>query len=380
MKKLFVCVWIVSSLILSLYGAVTWKEFTSEDIAGAYGMLAWKAPQLLGVRRTLLYTPEEIESKEPIALIVVHGTFAAESKEYQNEAQYFFPGVKVYAQKLADEYKAPVRLVFYRWSGYDGHNYRYEAGKHLAQVIDEHHGHRIITIAHSHGGNVVNYASNHIKGKIDLMIHFGTPVIAGDQSYRPSNFTMLCNFYSSSDLIQLLGATDAHKAWRGAMKMWYTPLTTFRNYCLENVGSEAGRVINVSTQINGYDADHSDIKNIVSEMPAVIRNFTEHYQLHNDFHLNVDLRHNNAKYKILCALKNPKKDTEDAIIEQEMRRSEEQKALYRKLYSKEMGSVLPRLRYLSSLAFNTLLLVPRIRSLCERYKFYKFAPFMAVLD
>lgn len=372
--------WIASSFIVSLFGAVSWQELTNDDIATTYGTLAWKAPHLLGIRRTLLYTPEEIESKEPIALIVVHGTFAAESKEYQNEARYFFPGVKTYAQKLADEHKTPVRLIFYRWSGYDSHQHRHEAGKHLAQVIDEHHGHRIITIAHSHGGNVVNYASNHIKDKIDVMIYFGTPVITGEAVYRPSNFTMLCNFYSPSDLIQLLGATDAHKAWRGALKMWHTPLMSFRNYCLENVGTQAGRVVNVCTQINGYDADHSDIKNIVSQMPAIMRNFTEHYQLHDDFNLNVDMRHSNSKYKVICALKKANKDQADAAIEKEIKRSEEQKELYRKLYSKEMGSVLPRLRYLSSLAFNTLILVPHIRSLCERYKFYKFAPFMAVLD
>jgi hypothetical protein len=368
---------LLSSLCSYIHSDASWKELESDAITGAYGDLAWKSGGLLGVRRTLLYTPDVVEeNKQPIAVVVVHGTFAADSEDYYQNARYFFPDIQEYGRQLAVKEKVPVKVIFYRWSGYENHLYRCEAGKHLAQVINKHADHKIITVAHSHGGNVVNYASNYITNSIDLMIHFAVPVVHENDVYKPNNFKMLCSFYSTSDLIQLLGATDAHRGWQGARKMWQIPLFTFRGYSVNNVGPAAGKVINIRTQINGCDADHTDIKYCMPAVSKVLDTISEKYPLHDDLCLNVDFRQQNPEHQVLLAIREPKKGTaeNESLYKAELAYSDTQRELYKKLYDVDMAMARPRLRFLSSVFINTLLLVPRVRWLFHKYQLYKAAP------
>ena len=82
---------------------------------------------------------------------------------------------------LCQAEQCPATIFVYRWSGYNNDQARKEAGALLATLIDKLDHCKIITMAHSHGGNVANFASNLIKTKIDLMVHCAVPIILNDR-------------------------------------------------------------------------------------------------------------------------------------------------------------------------------------------------------
>lgn len=372
MKRIFryvaLSIGILGSLCSYISTAPTWYELKQIGLSTVYGDLAWKAGGLLGIRCALLHIPDKVEDTRPIAIIAIHGTFAAESREYSDNAIYFVPALKACAEEFAQKEKAPVKVIFYRWSGYDNDDSRKEAGKKLAHIIDHYHGYKIITVAHSHGGNVVNYASNLIRSKIDLMLHFAVPVIYQNDLYTPHNFKALYNFYSTNDIVQLLGATDAHKSFEGIRRRWWMPSHVYRNYSL----GKAGKVINIDTSINGYEADHSDIKNIISVVPRCVALCEKKYPHHNHFYLNVDIRQK-LEHQVIVTIKESNKEAPEELVY-----SQEQKCIYKKLYNREIDSLKPRFAALYSTVMNALLLLPHVRDLCERYRWYKAAPYIAL--
>jgi hypothetical protein len=91
-------------------------------------------------------------SASPV-VILVHGTLAQEMKWYR-------PGGKFYKELEKQALKQKQVLVPFRWSGRLGERARINSAESLAKLIisypkDE----KIILIGHSHGGNVINFAS-----------------------------------------------------------------------------------------------------------------------------------------------------------------------------------------------------------------------------
>ncbi len=348
-------------------GAHAWEHMAFLDIVNTYGDLAYKKGTHCGIEQVYTHVPEGTEHKQPLLFIVVHGTYASANPDYYAN---YYTRVQVCAQQLACERKTPVKIIFYRWSGFNTPLARKEAGDILAKIINEHEGLEIITIAHSHGGTVVNYASNIIKNQIELMVHYAVPVIVENEIFRPSNFRLLCNFYSLTDIIQLIGAHSVTTALKESIKYSIASLAAQREYSAQTVGNNAGRVVNIRTRFHGYETDHSAIKNAIVVLPHVLDNLTSKYRLHDQLELNVDVTQ--KEYPILLMARTEKTENEDAS--QEASHSMSQKEIYKKQYGREIGAAPSRLSYFSEIVANTLLLIPTIRSLCSGYNFDKYVP------
>lgn len=92
--------------------------------------------------------------KKDIEIIIVHGTFATNFDWYQEDGD-FYEAVLLAAKK---EFCCPITMLPFRWTGYLGCLSRIEAATRLAEHIitsDK----KIYTIGHSHGGNVINLAT-----------------------------------------------------------------------------------------------------------------------------------------------------------------------------------------------------------------------------
>lgn len=92
--------------------------------------------------------------KKDIEIIIVHGTFAANFDWYQ-EGGDFYEAVLLTAKK---EFCCPVTILPFKWTGYLGCLSRIEASTKLAEHIiasDK----KTYTIGHSHGGNIINLAT-----------------------------------------------------------------------------------------------------------------------------------------------------------------------------------------------------------------------------
>ncbi len=365
MKRIIILLTILCSFCpLAAY----WTELSPEEILSTYGDLASAKGSPCGIRRLLKHTPDPVDpTKKPLALIVVHGTYAAESPEYTDS---YGTRIQVCAQQLACEWAAPTRIIYYRWSGLNTEDARKQAGETLAKVIDLHSNFHIITIAHSHGGTVVNYASNSIKNPIDVMAHYAVPVMAEHPAWRPNNFKLLCNFYALSDIVQLIAATTVTKAFKEGLKLQLTQLAPFREHSAQTAGSNAGRIVNVRTRFHGYETDHSSIKNAIVVLPHLLEMLEKNYAIHNDLELNVDITQKD--YPLLIMARNEQIHLEHALKETEF--SLQQKQLYKKLYGHEISKIPPSLHYYSEIMANTLLLVPTIRQLCSDWALEKYLP------
>lgn len=366
MKRIIVVVFSACALFQTLQA---WREFTRPEIVRTYKDLAWKTGQQCGIRRVMLYTPDLIENK-PIALILVHGTYAADSHEYYEDSASFFPRLQQCAEELAELYKAPLRIIFYRWSGFNSDEARKEAGRMLIKIIDGLGEYTLMTLGHSQGGNIINFASNHIQGSIDLMIHFAVPIMFESEDYKPNNFKLLCNFYSSNDIFQVLGAhNNLSKVLKASlMNRSLAGFSSMRAYIPQFVGSNAGRVVNIDTRFKGSKPDHSHIKNGISALPQILDSLSKHYVLHSDFDLNLDPTQKDAP--ALFMVKNSSLNGDDAA--KELALSLQQQQTYKKLYGKEISA--DQTNSYASIVANTLLLIPPVRALAQRIKFDTYLP------
>ena len=132
-----------------------------------------------------------------ISTIFVHGTWSDPST-FKSDFK------KAVAQTLKDDNQKN-----FSWSGNNDVESRKGAGKELAQMIKKEiknleDGEKITIIAHSHGGNVVKYASQELsKGELDRVIFLATPH-RNDASFNQASLNKggrVVNVYGSKDLI-----------------------------------------------------------------------------------------------------------------------------------------------------------------------------------
>ncbi len=190
----------------------------------------------INIRRALKFAPNKnVESfgertdathgVKELVIFLVHGTscgsidkdfYESDQQEiyganYYKEKQGVWSQAKYVAQKLADAEKEPVTLVSLGWNGANHDEDRNAAGNDLAKLINEYYPQdqfRVVTVAHSHGGNVVIksaqvLASTGEKRRIDLMVNLATP---GRPDYVSANFKTLINVSSDADYVQLTGS------------------------------------------------------------------------------------------------------------------------------------------------------------------------------
>lgn len=110
-------------------------------------------------------------SAQPV-VIIIHGSFASTTSWPQPDGA-FFKEIEHQAHELGH------KTITFCWSGIPTDQEIIKGGKILAQLITSYpDNERIITIGHSHGGNVINIASQ----LLHKLISHGTPAVQADVS------------------------------------------------------------------------------------------------------------------------------------------------------------------------------------------------------
>jgi hypothetical protein len=127
-------------------------------------------------------------------IILVHGTWGQEGSWYQ-------PGGKFYTELQ----KSNPHLVSFVWVAHNRHEARVNAARNLAALIMSYpEDVSLILVGHSHGGNVINLASQLITDshRIEAVFSLATPV--SNESYYP-NMAVITHYYhlfSLQDTVQ----------------------------------------------------------------------------------------------------------------------------------------------------------------------------------
>lgn len=182
------------------------------------------------IQQVLTYRPKGQKSEDDasrIALMLVHGTippWASQNKDFFVQGNPVFEAIRSFAQELGDREHALVEVVSLKWGGSNSDASRKTAGGTFARLLDGRYAEyrKIYTIAHSHGGNVVNVATNEMsKACIDTMIHLYTPAVAKDDSsyqcYQPheDKYNRWFNLYSTGDMVQFAGSFQGWNIFSG---------------------------------------------------------------------------------------------------------------------------------------------------------------------
>lgn len=196
------------------------------------------------------------ESKNPVILILIHGTFSS--------ADQFLDKIILNKDVIPENFFTesvyngiqPVKLS-YNWTGKNSDEARIQGGKVLGQGLNDIMQQctqagvapKIILIGHSHGGNVIAVASNIVTKPIDCAVMLATPVLRYDlkkKSYTENDLYLprlrfikqLFLFYSSVDFVQTTGALTEE------FKRRYGPLPGIDLY-------------NVHLLLNGQEPSHT---------------------------------------------------------------------------------------------------------------------------
>lgn len=333
-----------------------WIDCGSTHISEMFGEYAANISNSLGVREMHYFTNNETDKNvKPLLFVLLHGTFSQNSTDYYMPGSVTFESTKRYAKSLASRLKAATCLISFQWSGLNKHGSRVEAGKALANILDTHFADfQIVTIAHSHGGNVVNVASNSIKrASLDTMIHLATPVLENSNKiYKPKNFRTLWNFYTTGDIVQFLGSIDT------------SDIFSRKGSSRKIKHKKQGRVINIRVQINGYDTNHCAIKSILSDIDTVGTKLLL-YKLHNDFDMNVDST-GTTPAKVLLAIRNQLPEVDNESLE--VLYSNYQKKVFEQVYGKQIDDKGGFITGTYSKAHNTIAMVKPIQKLRKFFK------------
>lgn len=187
--------------------------------------------------------------------ILIHGTWGADCSWYVPTGDFF--------QALEGTVCGKNSVVVpFRWSGGCGHDSRVQAAQNLVKLIKTYHEKTaIFIIAHSHGGNVVNLASQFLaqeednKHRIRALFALGTPVMS---NYLPNMKVIeyLYNLFSFEDLIQTVLGLSVREF------------------------PEHRRIANLRVIINAKEPDHAGLHHpIVGKWIAYVhRYFKQHLQ------------------------------------------------------------------------------------------------------
>lgn len=237
------------------------------------------------------FIPDECDNlSEKVVISMVHGTFVHADdylpgkKDIKKEEGKIFRALIGYAQSKAAEFNKPVVLWVFKWDGSNSQEGRIKGGKSYAKIhnrffslpqwYDTH-------IAHSHGGNVITYASGKLWRKAKKVYLFATPPRAGeDKRFEPRNIEQLILFWTDLDLVQVLGSLKADS---------YTALlmSPFDQNSSRKLKNDTADVRNTRVLIDGWGCGHSSIKNVLWVLAEVEKKIAEDFPYHADLQLNL---------------------------------------------------------------------------------------------
>lgn len=272
-----------------------WQSLSQIQIEEKFGNLAYKGLTPCGIRTNEYYVPYNVApAGKRTVVVVIHGTFVPDTGDYYDPKATFYQYVREFARVQAERDCSPIEVISLRWTGKNISADRQNGAVYLASVLNNLYADaKIITIAHSHGCNLVNCASRMLSPNvlIDHIINIATPVREGNENkFRPLNFKQLTQFYSTGDSIAALGSVTAKSALC-AINPWYKGSTrkyTQRDGC---------RITNIRTQINGQEVGHVDIKGVITYLQDILDARDTHYLFNNDLDLNLD-EHNGVLLSI----------------------------------------------------------------------------------
>lgn len=234
---------------------------------------------------------------DPIVFFVVHGTWSRGNPEYYDPNSAEFKSVISFVHELAERYAQPVEIVSFQWEGADSIEARFEGGDRLRRLIEWHYqrddGYGIIwAYCHSHGGNVVNVASQDVQ--FDTCIYWATPVVEGTLSmYRPMYIRRLYHMYATSDPVQQAGSFD-----RRSLSTFFAHRGNGRVYQAQ----EDKRILNMRLQCDGKGPGHIAIKSAMKAMWRIMDIAEEVYYFHNHLDVNISShkKGDNAHDPMIC--------------------------------------------------------------------------------
>lgn len=324
----------------------TWNRVKNEQLEALFGQL--KKPGYIfsgeGIRSREIYIPKNLNktTQRPTVVILVHGTFASNTPEYHDQNSPFYQGVLNFAVNHAEKTGQPIDVISFRWSGKNSSSDRIEAAKKLINLLKFYldNNYETITIAHSHGANLVNHASQLLPDnkQIDHIIHFAAPVRdTTDLQFKPMHFKRLTQFYSTSDLTAATGSV---------VIKW--SMITKKGSVRKFQPQDNKEIINIRTQINGKDPGHSEIKAIINYLPEILEIIKNHYPLSTDLHLDVNTNPHNSDFPVIISIRkataslesNSPQDKEafKDELQRENKYSIAQKEIYRQRYNHRMDS------------------------------------------
>lgn len=200
----------------------------------------------------------ELHQEYPVFYILTHGTFSSHRSRRSGRAWGETEFVEQIPQGFFEDKRyneqQPIRLVF-GWSGQAYDVSRKEGGRALAEginhILQEVPHAKIIVLGHSHGGNVINVASQYVSKPIDVVIQLATPILCYNYSlekfdntrgYAPEKIKQLYLYYSMNDFVQCVGAGHAN------FKRRYAPVDGIDLY-------------NIRLLVNGHDPLHIHMHN-----------------------------------------------------------------------------------------------------------------------
>lgn len=235
-----------------------------------------------------------------IILYCIHGTWSNNEEFVGNMQMVNSTNLILAAQQIADAYKKQVIIKTSSWSGELALQDRQKAGIMLFDDIrDNHSSNEIWMIAHSHGCNVASIAANRLAAR-DICIKKGIFIASPTLDEPPCegkshNFEHLIQFYGSGDFTQMAGSIEGKYNFDRKMPMVIT---------------NDRKVHNVRVQYFGADANHVNIKWIVSEHLGKLLVMLE--TIYQDcFDLDVDLT-NGKHAKPMMAIRHPEVVKEDS--------------------------------------------------------------------
>lgn len=130
--------------------------------------------------------------------VAVHGTWAT-------RAAWTRPNSNL-LMELAKQWPG-AGIYRFKWSGTNGVRHRLVASdvlyEKLQHLIDRDHTSKVVTIAHSHGGNVVAWASTRLERPLSVAVYLNTPFIQALDSSSKFNLILRIILYLGGTIVLL---------------------------------------------------------------------------------------------------------------------------------------------------------------------------------
>lgn len=257
-----------------------------------------------GISQIMAFRPEIIDSSASIAAIIAtHGTFNPRSPRFNDPDDKYFLGIRNFAEQMALHKKTAVFIVSYAWQALDDILNRLAAGWRLATIINTYFSSKkfdITLISHSHGCNVANVASQYIRREIELMIHYTPPILERESPFNPTNFKKLVSFYSSHDVVQLLGTLSTLGNVLQIFNTVFLGKSVARKY---TISGKSGEVYNIETLVDGEFPSHTSVIILSWFMPAILERL-KMYEYNRNLIVNIDTQGKGGG-SIMLAINNP---------------------------------------------------------------------------